>query len=171
MTIVGRVSRREPTIAHARLLEVLRYDPETGVFTNRIDRMRSPKGAVSGSEYGKGYRAIVVDGVRQDAHRWAWFYMTGTWPPCQVDHKDLDRRNNRWSNLRLATEKQNSENQAPRRDFLPRGIHLVADRWVVKITHNRKEYYIGTYDDLAEATHIRQAAERLLFTHSEAASC
>jgi len=45
------------------------------------------------------------------ANRLAVFWMTGRWPKKFVDHKDVDNSNDRWSNLRHATPKQNGANQ------------------------------------------------------------
>ena len=36
--------------------------------------------------------------------------MTGEWPSLEVDHKDRDKSNDRWSNLRLATEEEQHAN-------------------------------------------------------------
>jgi hypothetical protein len=48
------------------------------------------------------------------AHRVAWFYVTGKWPENQIDHRDGDGWNNRFSNLRKATHTQNLYNQKRR---------------------------------------------------------
>jgi hypothetical protein len=44
-------------------------------------------------------------------HRAIWLYMTGELPDREIDHIDLNKTNNRWSNLRLATHGQNSSNR------------------------------------------------------------
>lgn len=113
-----RSADRKP-LTHARLLELLRYDSESGAFT-RIGAARpqsahnigKPVGTVKAGERdnGGGYLIISVDGRPYRAHRLAWFYMTGEWPKDDVDHRDTNRLNNRWSNLRAATRSQNIAN-------------------------------------------------------------
>lgn len=85
------------------------YDPETGIFTRRADGVRL--GHKRGGEAGRNYVGIMVLGQQLYAHRAAWCYMTGGWPAHTVDHRDTDRQNNRWSNLRAATQAQQLMNR------------------------------------------------------------
>jgi hypothetical protein len=48
------------------------------------------------------YRYITIDGECYRADHLAWLYMTGTWPPGEIEHIDGDNSNDRWANLRLA---------------------------------------------------------------------
>lgn len=109
----------KPELTHARLLELLHYDPDFGEFRNRVRRgMTGRAGAVSGNaRHSGGYRQMQVDGVVYLCHRLAWFYMTGGWPPpgLEIDHINRDRTDNRWSNLRVVTRSFNSSNRAPYR--------------------------------------------------------
>jgi len=104
------------------LREILHYDPETGVFTWRAGRGRVKDGAVAGSilprREGKGgpTSLVGVRGRKYPAHRLAWVYMTGSWPPLEIDHIDTDSLNNRWDNLRLATTQQNGANRGPQKN-------------------------------------------------------
>lgn len=100
------------TITADRLRHALHYDPETGVFTRRVDAHngRWKAGEVAGSYMGT-YLAVWIDGKNHLAHRLAWLYMTGARPPEAIDHRDMDHKNNRWRNLRAATKSTNGANR------------------------------------------------------------
>lgn len=101
----------------ARLREVLRYDPESGLWTWLVDR--SPKvsaGVPAGYPSTGGYIQIYIDGAYYMAHRLAWFYVNGEWPPRRLDHENRTPADNRWINLRLATRSQNAANSKVRRN-------------------------------------------------------
>ena len=95
-----------------RLRELLHYNPDTGVFTWLVSRQGS--GAKPGKRAGvvgrNGYVYIGVDRGRYLAHRLAFLFMDGAIPPELVDHKDGDKQNNRWANLRHANKRLNAQN-------------------------------------------------------------
>lgn len=100
-----------PVITHARLLEVLRYDPLTGIFNWRIQGIGGiTAGDVAGSSDPRGYQHIFIDRKKYRSHRLAWFYMHGIWVD-QIDHKDTNCSNNRLDNLRPATRSENAQNR------------------------------------------------------------
>jgi hypothetical protein len=109
-------NRARPKVVHApltaeRVRELLTYDPWDGDLIWLVDRPPSVKaGDIAGSVNKVGYRAITVDGQRSLVHRIIWLLMTGRWPHPTVDHRDLDRLNNRWSNLREATQSEQVAN-------------------------------------------------------------
>lgn len=90
------------TLTHDRLLEVLDYDPATGVFTWKVRLSRKfPVGRSAGGVR-KGSRTSTFY-VRIDEHdytgaRLAWFYVTGKWPH-RLKLKDGDITNCRFDNL------------------------------------------------------------------------
>src|ERR1700674_1345685 len=92
-----------------RLRAVLLYDPETGVFTRRINRGKWKAGAQVGWLRPDGYIGIGLDYHEYLAHRLAWLYVTGEWP-IDVDHENTCRSDNRWDNLREASRSQNMRN-------------------------------------------------------------
>ena len=110
-------------LTHKRLLELLRYNPRTGVFRWKLTKSAT---AIAAEQAGNIYpsnqrRRITIDGRKYWSGRLAFFYMTGKWPS-QVDHKNRNRADDRWSNLRGATGSQNQWNSGRRRNKLPKGV-------------------------------------------------
>lgn len=140
-----------------RLRALLHYDYEAGVFTRRVRTgPTAPAGAVAGVINKRhGYVQIWVDGSRYYGHRLAFLYMTGAWPTDGVDHRDGVCSNNRWSNLRPATQAQNRTNQHrvrsdSRSGFLgvkcmPNGKHRAI------ITVAGKQHHLGMFVTAADA--------------------
>lgn len=98
------------TLTREQLTAALSYDPDTGVFTRRINSRRAKAGDIAGHHAADGRVSIRVNSKRFLAHRLAWLYMTGEWPVAGVDHKDVNPSNNRWLNLRQANQSQNMHN-------------------------------------------------------------
>lgn len=109
-------------ITQERLKELLSYDPLTGVFLWRVDRYRVKAGDRAGSVAPTTqYRIIRLDQRNYAEHRLAWFFIRGEWPEVEIDHEDLDKQNNKWSNLRPATSSQNKANRRARGAY-PKGV-------------------------------------------------
>lgn len=158
------------TVPLDRLKEVLSYDPDTGLFTWRVSlNARGPVGAIAGTLRPDGYVKIQIDGIPMMAHRLAWIFVHGYLPHVELDHINRVRRDNRLVNLRLATSKQNKENQATRVTNTSghKGVHWDKSRgkWLAFVVHNRKFKNLGRYDDLNEAVTVAEDARRQLFTH------
>jgi hypothetical protein len=93
-----------------RLRELVHYRPETGRMTWRVPRGCVTTGTECGTINGHNYRQVRIEGKIYGAHRLAWLYMTGSWPPQTIDHQNHDPRDNRWCNLREASQSQNHGN-------------------------------------------------------------
>lgn len=149
----------------ARLRELFHYDPETGVFTRiKLSGPRSKLGVVVGT-YCDGYRTIKVDGILHRAHRLAWLYMMGVWPEFLLDHKDTNRSNNAWENLRPATSVGNTQNAKTRSDSKTgvKGVYLARNgRYAAVVQANGKRSFLGYHPSIAVATNVvRKARESL----------
>jgi len=94
-----------------RLRELLEYDPETGVFIWKTGRGSVKAGSVAGSKEANGYVRIRCDGGRYMAHRLAWLYVHGEFPPEEIDHINGVRDDNRLRNLRCVSRTENTRNQ------------------------------------------------------------
>jgi|SRR6185312_8581760 len=142
-------------LTHEKLLELLCYDPLTGVFTRLVSTApRAMIGTIAGDPDSKGYLRLRIDGRRYLAHRVAWFYMTGMWPPDEVDHKNRKRQENWWDNLRLANTFQNKRNTSAYRNNRTglKGAYLtVGGRYTARIRINKKNLHLGTFNTAEEA--------------------
>lgn len=95
-------------ITQERLKELLEYDPETGIFTNRVQRhLRGKIGEPTGKPNKLGYVFITLEKSTYHASRLAWLYMTGTWAEGDVDHINRNRSDNRWANLQVLSHQDN----------------------------------------------------------------
>lgn len=145
--------RKREDLTQARLREVLDYNSDTGLFTRKVGVSNSPAGAVPGKIY-KGYREMNVDGFRYFAHRLVWRYVTGEWPDGQIDHINGVRDDNRFENLRVATNTQNAYNSRKKRinksgfKGVSRSTH---GRWQAQIRVNGKNRGLGLFDTPEEA--------------------
>lgn len=134
----------KPKVTHRRVVELLAYNPKTGVFTWKQDRKgRAKQGSIAGAVHAKGYIHIMVDKERIAAHRLAWFYMTGKWPVYLIDHKSGDCTDNSFSNLREATAMQNQHNRTKARGYI---YNKKTGKWVASIRINYKAIYLGSFD-------------------------
>jgi hypothetical protein len=125
-------------ISHDRLLELLVYDAETGVFTWRIARPGNKAGSVAGCQRRDGYNVIRLDGKLYLAHRLAWLYEHGEWPIAELDHANGIKGDDRFCNLRLASHSQNNLNRGARSDNKSGLKNIHWDKrtrsWCVQIT-------------------------------------
>lgn len=144
------------TLTLDRLKEALRYDLHSGQWTwLRTLSARSTAGSPAGGVKPSGYELIGIDGVRYRSHRLAWFYMTGAWPSEHIDHIDGNRSNNRWFNLRQATNLQNSWNRGANKNNRSgfKGVfwNKQAGRWQARINYGGKQHHLGSFDDAEQA--------------------
>ena len=110
-----------------------------------------------------GYFRLSINGKSYSLHRLIFLYMTGSMPENQVDHKDRDRLNNKYENLRQATAMVNSQNQHIRIDNTSgiKGVYWnsLRDKWHARITVNKKVIHLGYYTEKTKAERIRRDAE------------
>ena len=141
------------TVDHVR--SILKYDPETGFFT-WITHKRRPDliGKRAGSPTNMGYWAIAIKNQKFLAHRLAWLYMTGSWPSQHIDHKDGNKQNNAFSNLREVSRFENLQNmrkptKANKSGYL--GVSAHQGKWRVQLMAQGKRFRISGIDTPEEA--------------------
>lgn len=136
------------------LKSVLHYNEETGIFTWIKNRTGGVKAGDIAGTIMSGYLTCFVYGVQYKLHRLAFLYVTGSFPEEYIDHINGDKTDNRWLNLRAAT---NSQNQHNRPWFSSasgkKNITYVKNRnkYQVSLRINGKNKWIGYYSNIEEA--------------------
>lgn len=147
----------------AQLRATLSYDEETGLFTRTVSSGGAKAGDVCGCQNVGGYIQVSVRGRLYLAHRLAWLYIYGVWPPFHTDHVNGDKTDNRIANLRLATSAQNCANTGPSRNNTSgvKGVYWskIRKKWVAQIGVGGRTINLGGFASLDEAQSARLAAE------------
>lgn len=161
ITLQPRARTRKTQITAERLREVVAYNSESGNFTAKLPFGRHKVGDAVGTINIRGYVVFAVDGVSLFAHRAAWLYMTGEMPALHVDHENQNRADNRFANLRLATNSENLFNRGRNRNnksgFKGVSFWKKGRKWRATITVNRRQRALG-YFATAEEAHRAYAA-------------
>lgn len=134
---------------------LLEYDPFTGEFYWLKSGHGISAGDLAGSVYANGYRYIQIYSEDYRASRLAWFFVTGEDPIEFIDHKNKVRDDNRFNNLRKATNSQNQANTGPKSTntsgFKGVSYQLSRGKWIAMITVDGKAKNLGRYATRAEA--------------------
>lgn len=164
------------------LHQILRYEPESGMLfwlprnaglfeagqqtsEHQAARWNSrfSGGEALSAITASGYRAGKIFRKTYYAHRVIWAMQTGQWPEGVLDHKDTDRANNRWNNLRQATHSQNQCNKrlSVANSSGVKGVarHTPTGKWQAYISLNGGQRHLG-YFETPELAEIRVNAER-----------
>lgn len=157
---------KENCLTLERVRGLLDYDPETGVFTWKGGDPRMT-GKHAGSRDRRGYITIRIDGVPFYAHRLAMLLTDGAWPRGMVDHRNLDKADNRRSNLRLGNNGINQQNipltgRKSRSGLV--GAHWVESRgkWRSSIKKDGAVTMLGYFGTADEAHAAYVAAKRVV---------
>ena len=149
-----------------KMNQVLQYNENTGVFTwLQKTGPRCRIGHAAGSETDEGYIAIRVFNKNWKGHRLAWFFVHGCLPTGDIDHINGDKRDNRISNLRIASCAENCRNSGKRITNKSgyKGVcwHRRDRKWRAQICHNYKVIALGSFQtrEEAAATYIKKAMQ------------
>jgi hypothetical protein len=157
---------RKDNINPVELIKVFDYDPETGIIKWGYYPPRGTNpGVVAGRILNTGYVQITLHGKSYQAHRIAWAMHYREWPTNVLDHINGIRNDNRISNLRLSSDRDNQCNQIKHRNGGLVGATKVVgckNRWKAKIKIDGVCVHIGSYDSEKEASMAYFERKRLL---------
>jgi hypothetical protein len=146
---------KESLLTQAQVWKLFNYDPHTGLLT-RLTRAstRARIGDVVSNVDNRGYLRVKINGFCYSAHRLIYFYVKGMWPVDQIDHANGVKTDNRWCNLREATQSQNNANRGRARNNSSgfKGVDLLySNFWRAMIKANKKNKVLGYFDCPAAA--------------------
>lgn len=133
---------------------VLRHEDDKLYW--KVNRGRAKAGEEAGClDKRDGYYRIGVFGKQYLLHVLIWYMDKGVWPTGQLDNIDLDKSNNRPSNLRDVTQNVNQWNCVKRRHnisgFLGVSCHRRSGKWQASIAEYGKQRYLGLFNSPEEA--------------------
>lgn len=152
--------------------KLLNYDPITGRLVWLERKGAIAAGTEAGSIYPDGSRSVKVNRVLYKAHRLAWLLMTGRWPKKGIDHINGNPSDNRWTNLREATQAENMQNLSIRSHntsgYPGVSWNRVLMKWQVTIRKNGKSKYLGLFDCVKKAASAYLTAKSKYHTFNPA---
>jgi hypothetical protein len=160
------VTNKYKALTHSKLLQILDYDPISGVFLWKKvagSRRHMSAGSLAGTVDKMGARVIAIKGCLYYAHRLAWFYVHKRWPHDSIDHRDMNPLNNAISNLRVATRSQNNANSRARSHnrLGLKGVRKHGRKYVALISVKKRPIRIGAFEspEEAHAAYLAKAKE------------
>lgn len=139
---------RRPSVV--RLNEAFKYNPLTGVLTR--------DGRQAGWSSGQGrHLSVNIDGATLPVHVVAWVIMTDEYPEHTVDHANRDGTDNRWRNLREATQSQQNANRRCMSKSGLRGVQKNGLLYEAFYNDGEGRVCLGKFRDPAEAAAAVQA--------------
>lgn len=159
------------------LHELIEYDPSSGIVTWKMRKdnignfNQRFSGKIAGNNKldsnGKTYRQLKLFGKSYYIHRLAWLYMTGSFPKEQIDHINGNGTDNRFENLREATNMDNSLNKRKYHNNKTGGVgwNQSRNKYTVRINDNGACKFLGHFSDFFEAVCVRKSIEYKLNYH------
>jgi hypothetical protein len=129
------------------LRQILTYEPDTGRLRWIHGRGSRAKGSIAGTHHKDGTIRVMINRHTYDAHVLAWAIYYDEWPETKVYHVNDRRTDNRLANLTLTPKVHPCT-----------GVTKEHGKYRVRITHKKKRYSLGCFDDYAEACMAYQLA-------------
>lgn len=126
------------------------YDAEEGTLWRMCGRQEADWRECTNYN-AKGYLQVGIGNRRNfivlRGHNICWYLKKGEWPEKEVDHRDTNKANNKWSNLRLADRSIQQLNRNRSGKYLP-GVCFYrygSNHFMARIQHNGISETIGCF--------------------------
>lgn len=137
------------------------YETETGNIYHRNNTVSGKAGKDATKKHIGGYRSIKIGKKEFLAHRIIFMYMKGYFPT-QVDHKNHNRSDNRWKNLRDVQHIDNCKNQSMSKSNTSTitgvALHKPTGKYRAYINKDYKQIHLGLFETIEEAKKARNNA-------------
>ena len=135
------------------LRELFTYDPETGELRWKKNGSGRNFSIPVGNVGTRGYLRVVIHGRNYMLHRVIWAFFHGAWPDNLIDHINGSVTDNRITNLRQATTRENSWNQRIAKNNTTglKGVSLEAGRYRASIMTEQGKIHLGLFDTAEDA--------------------
>jgi len=141
------------------LKDLFFYYPNDGIFVDKEN------GRIAGVLNSNGYFYITIEKIHYNRSKLAFLYMQGHWPENIIDHKNRDKSNDKWKNLRHVTEEQNQKNRSISKRNKSGISGLFLDKktkmWIATIGDKGKQIYLGRFKEKIDAITMRKDAEKV----------
>lgn len=158
-------------ITSEKLKTILSYNPLDGSFVWKLpskyhNELQGKEAGTINSAHRRDYISIQICGRKYKRSRLAYLYMTGKYPPQQIDHINGDTTDDRWSNLRAVNHQQNVWNigGTKKKTGLPLGVKRThSGKYLARITKFKKVDTFGPYDNPNDAADVYLEKRREYF--------
>jgi len=155
------MATQNSTLTQDHLKSLFDYKDGDLYWKQNVGKIKA--GTKAGSVLNSGYRSIVFNRTRHQAHRLIFLFYWG-YLPKYIDHIDRNRLNNSIDNLRPATKSQNAINKSMDKKNTSghRNVywHKGYKKWRVSLMVRRKTVHIGSFDDLELAALVAAEARK-----------
>lgn len=136
-----------------QIKKILSYDPISGNFQWLGDTAGHRKNEKVGYLEKSGYLSVSIFGSKIRLHRLAMIFAGFDLKEKMVDHVNLNKSDNRLSNLRIADNSKNKQNCGIRKDNSSgiKGVFRSRNGWQGQIQIDGKRISVGHFKNLKDA--------------------
>lgn len=147
-------------MSYEELAKKLDYDPETGILTWKKNLGHRYAGKQAGCIHDpiSNRFKIKYKNKRYFNHILCWIIYYGKKPEGQIDHFDINPRNNKISNLRDVSQTENMLNRRKSKRNKTGYTGVIKNKYG-RFVATYRSVYLGTYSTLEEAAKVRLEAE------------